>query len=336
MPYSDIYSYSHYLWLYGMEGGLNEKHLLARLRFRHLQLIAEIERTGSLSKSAAALNLTQPALSKMLKEVESLLGFPIFSRGSRGLQKTAQGEIVMQGASLLISELQHMHVEAMSAGPSGKVGGILRLGAPAFLSLTFIPRVAARLAAATPPLAVSLHENNVPSLVEALAGGTLDALITVYNAEAMATAAHRGVRFEKFAEEPYVVIAPEAHPLVRSRKVSWQTLANERWIMTRKPSLARYFAEDSFRSHGLEPPVPVCETSSPVTNAHMVAEGVGVSNVPLVTARDAEKSGGVRQVRLASPQPNAMLGLVYRRATASHPRLIALRDAIEQVSRRRG
>lgn len=314
---------------------MNEKHLLARLRFRHLQLIAEIERTGSLSKSAAALNLTQPALSKSLKEVESMLGFPIFSRSSRGLQKTIQGEIVMQGASLLIRELQHIHVEAMSAGRSGQVGGILRLGAPAFLSLTFVPRVVAQLAKATPPLTVSLSENNVPSLVEALAGGTLDALITVYNAEAIATAAHRGVRFEKFAEEPYVVIAHEANPLVRQRKVSWQTLSNERWILTRKPSLARVFVEDSFRSNGLEPPIPLCETTSPVTNAHMVAEGMGVSNVPLVTAREAERNGSVRQVRLESPQPSAMLGLVYRSATASHPRLVALRNAIQQAGRLR-
>jgi LysR family transcriptional regulator of abg operon len=313
---------------------LTEKHLLARLRFRHLQLLTEIERTGSLSKSAVALNLTQPALSKALKEVEAMLGFPVFSRGSRGLQRTPQGEIVMRGASLIIRELQHMHVEAKSAGPAGKVGGILRLGAPAFLSLTFIPQVVARLARLSPPLVVSLSENNVPNLVEALAGGALDALVTVYNAEAMATASNRGVRFEKFAEEPYVVIAPSTHPFVRQRKVSWEKLSTAPWIMTCKPSLARYFAEDSFRSHGVEPPSPLCETVSPVTSAYMVAEGIGISNVPLVTAREAEARGGVRRLRLDAPQPNAMLGLVYRGVAASHPRIVALRNAVKQASTR--
>lgn len=315
---------------------MTDKHLLARLRFRHLQLVAEIERTGSLSKSATALNLTQPALSKSLKEVEAILGFPIFLRGSRGLQKTAQGEIVMRGASLLISELHHMHVEATSAGPSGKVGGILRLGAPAYLSMTFIPRIVARLTRTNPPLAVSLSENNVPTLVEALASGTLDALITVYNAEAMASAAHRGVRFEKFAEEPYVVIVPDDHHLSRSSRISWRTLSTEPWVMTRKPSMARYFVEDSFRSHGLEPPSPLCETASPVTNTYMVAEGIGISNVPLATAREAERKGGVRRIKLESPQPNAMLGLVYRNVSAHHPRIAALRNAVQQVGTRRG
>ena len=82
-----------------------EKHLLARLRFRHLQLIAEVERTGSLSRAADALSLTQPALSKALKEVEGMMGFEIFHRGTRGLQKTAQGAVVVNGAVAEISGL---------------------------------------------------------------------------------------------------------------------------------------------------------------------------------------------------------------------------------------
>lgn len=49
-------------------------HLLARLRFRHLQLIVEVERTGSLSRAAESLSLTQPALSKALREIEEMLG----------------------------------------------------------------------------------------------------------------------------------------------------------------------------------------------------------------------------------------------------------------------
>src|SRR5437868_6925656 len=101
-----------------------ESHLLSRLRFRHLQLIAVIERSGSISASAAVLNVTQPALSKALKEVEALLGFRLFDRGARGLQKTVQGEIVMHGAILLLRELAHLHAEARSVGPDGRVAGI--------------------------------------------------------------------------------------------------------------------------------------------------------------------------------------------------------------------
>ena len=117
-----------------------ESHLLARLRFRHLQLIAEVDRTGSLSRAAEVMMLTQPALSKALKEVEGMLGFAVFDRGSRGLQKTAQGAVVVQGALLMLRELQHVQVEAEAAGAQG-VSGLLRLGTSAFIALSRLPGV---------------------------------------------------------------------------------------------------------------------------------------------------------------------------------------------------
>ncbi len=63
--------------------------LLGRLRFRHLQLLAQIDDKGSLRGAAAMLNLTQPALSKALRELEDMLGLQLFDRSSRGLQCTA-------------------------------------------------------------------------------------------------------------------------------------------------------------------------------------------------------------------------------------------------------
>jgi LysR family transcriptional regulator, regulator of abg operon len=309
-----------------------ETRLLARLRFRHLQLIAEIESTGSLSKAAVTLNLTQPALSKALKEVEDMLGFPLFIRSARGLQKTVQGGILMHGSTLLLKELSHLHAEALAAGPDGKIAAILRLGSPAFLAVTLLPKVVARLTRSSPPLAVSLIENNVPTLFETLLKGEIDALVTVYNPDAMASTVGHGVRFENIAEEQYVVIAPSAHRLGRARNVPWRTLANEPWVLTRKPSLSRVFVEDSFRRHGLEPPPARCEVDVPETSTRMVAEGVGVSSVPISTAREAERSGRVCRIRLQVPQPSATLGLVYRIAATDHPRIALLRKAVREVS----
>lgn len=305
-----------------------EEHLLARLRFRHLQLIAEVERTGSLSRAADALSLSQPALSKALKEIEGMLGFEVFHRGVRGLQKTAQGAIVVNGAQLLLRELKHVHAEAEAAGGDGGLSAVLRLGTSAFLAVGLLPPVISRLSQLTPPLAVWLREDTVPRLFESLFAGDLDALVTLYNPEVMAGTAGRDIRFEKISEERYLVIAPADHRLARARAASWASLADARWVLTRKPSLARVFVEDSFRRHGLTPPLPLCETDGPITAARMVAAGVGLSSVPETTARDALKSKAVSLVRLQSPQPTATLGLVYRTAAASHPRIAQLRQAL--------
>jgi LysR family transcriptional regulator of abg operon len=305
-----------------------EEHLLARLRFRHLQLIAEVERTGSLSRAADALSLTQPALSKALKEIEGMLGFEIFHRGARGLQKTAQGAIVVNGALLLLRELTHVHAEAEAAGNDGGLAAVLRLGTSAFLAVGLLPPVIARLTQLVPPLAVRLREDTVPRLFESLLAGDLDALVTLYNHDVMTSTAGRDIRFEKISEERYVVIAPAGHRLAKTRTASWKMLADAPWVLTRKPSLARIFVDDSFRQHGLAPPVPLCETDGPITAARMVAAGVGLSSVPETTATDALKSKAVSLVKLQTPQPTATLGLVYRIAAADHPRVSLLRQAL--------
>ena len=86
--------------------------------------------------------------------------------------------------------------------------------------------------------------------------------------------------------------------------------------------------EESFLRYGLVPPVPVCETGSPVTSAHLVAAGVGLSGVPGTTLREAEQGGGIRPLRVAPEPPGAVLGLVYRAAAAGHPRIRRLTAAV--------
>lgn len=303
--------------------------LLSRLRFRHLQLITEIERSGSLSRAADALSLTQPALSKSLAELEATLGFAVFHRGPRGLQKTPQGAVLMRGAERLLRELQHVQSEAEAAAHDHRAAGILRLGAPAFLAVTSLPAVVRRLTQADPPLVVHLTEASVPRLMEDLQRGELDALVSVYNPAVMASAGGKSARFEPFAQERYVVIAPAKHPLAASRAITWRTLAKQPWVLTRAPSLARVFIEDSFRREGVEPPVPLCETDGPVTAARMVAAGVGLSSVPESTAREAKVGGAVTVLKLRTAQPKATLGLVYRDAMVGHPHVEALRAALQ-------
>src|SRR4029077_9299226 len=147
----------------------------------------------------------------------------------------------------------HVHAEAEAAGTQGNIVALLRLGTSAFIAIGLLPEVISRLTKLVPPLIVHLREDNVPRLFESLLAGELDALVTLYNHDVMASTVGREVRFENIAEERYVVIAPPGHRLARARAVSWQTLSEASWVLTRKPSLARVLVEDSFRRHGVTP-----------------------------------------------------------------------------------
>lgn len=305
------------------------EHRLTRMRFRHLQLVTEIERTGSLRAAAGALHLTQPALSKALKELEDILGFALFTRTTRGLARTAQGDVFVHGARLLIDEMRHVRDEANAAGLDGRAA-VLRIGAPPFVAMNMLPGVLLYLATREPLVLVKLREDRVPQLFSALLAGEVDALVTIYTTAALAASAGKAFRYEKLADQEYAVIAPPGHPLVRARFVPWSRLASERWILAARSALIRNVIEDNFLREGLIPPEPIVESTSPVTNVKLVAAGLGLSAVPASSMREAEHSGEVKRIRVHPPIAPTAVGLIYRNSAASHPRLALLREALRK------
>jgi hypothetical protein len=94
-----------------------------RLRLRQLQVLLSLTSTGNLSQSAAALNTTQPALSKWLKELEEDIGLPLFERHARGLRPTSYGEALIEHARRIDASLNTARddMQALREGGSGLV-----------------------------------------------------------------------------------------------------------------------------------------------------------------------------------------------------------------------
>lgn len=302
------------------------RHLVERLRFRHLQLLVELRKGGSLRAAAGVLNLTQPALSKALSAVEDAFGFPLFVRSARGLTATPRGEIAIRGAALLLEELAHVGAEA-SAEPAVPV---LRLGAPPFVAQGYLPAVLARLVRGDARVRVQLVEERVPLLLQLLLDRRLDALITSYSTE-LPEASGQVLHYEKLFDTEFTVIAPPDHPLTNARRVSWQRLAEASWVMPAPSSMVRRMMDEVFRREGVLMPMPVIESTSPVTNLRLVAAGVGLSAVPTTTVRAALALGEVKRVRAYPAVPPAPVALIHR-FTSENPRLVLLRQALGSLS----
>ena len=304
---------------------LETQRLVTRLRFRHLRLLIELQRGGSLRGAAVVLNLTQPALSKALGEVEAAFGFALFVRSARGLTPTPQGTMVIRGAALLLEQLAHVRAEA-AAEPATT---LLRIGAPPFVAQGYLPDILSRLVRADSRVRVQLQEERVPLLVRSLLAGQLDALITSHPAEMPETAGYQ-LRYEKLFDADFEVIASVDHPLARARKVDWQRLGAERWIMPAPSSMVRRMVEEVFRREGVTAPLPVVESTSPVTNVQLVAAGLGVSAVPGATLRAGHGAGLVKRVRVHPQSPPNPVALIYL-AGPDNPRLATLRQVLGLV-----
>src|SRR5690606_11436190 len=77
-----------------------------RLRLRNVKMLLSLAQTRNISHSAAALNTTQPGLSKWLKDLEDDIGLPLFERHARGLRPTSYGEVLIAHAQRLDAQLE--------------------------------------------------------------------------------------------------------------------------------------------------------------------------------------------------------------------------------------
>lgn len=299
-------------------------HLVAKLRFRHLRLLTEVQARGSLRAAGQALSLTQPALSKALAEIENAFGFPLFFRSARGLTPTVQGEAVLRGARLLLKELAHLRSEAVTAD---RFQAKIRVGAPPFVAQTYLPAVVAKLVKREMPIRVQLLEEPVPGLIRALQRGELDALVTTFPLQMLESDAG-AFEFIKLFEVRYAVVASTAHPLVRARQVGWASLAREPWVMPAEGSMGRKLIEDCFTHAGVPVPLPVIESTSPTTRVQLVADGLGVGIVPEATPLHRQsQTGRIKRIRAFPEPPSSVVALIFRKGPVN-PRVALLKDAL--------
>jgi DNA-binding transcriptional LysR family regulator len=282
--------------------------LAARLRFRHLQLLLALEEGGSLRAAAQRMNLTQPAVSKALGEIEAAFGAALFDRTARGLAPTQRGRAALRGAALLLAQLGHVQQEVGATRPTVR----LRVGAPPFVAHAYLPQVLAALARAPVPLEVALLEERVPLLLRALVAGEVDALVSSYPAQ-MPDELGRQIAYEKLFDAEFHVIAPCDHPLARARRrPDWAQLAAAPWVLPAPTSMMRRVLEECFLRAGVAAPQPVIESTSPVTNIELVAHGVGLGVVPANSVKTAVAHGRVRRIAVTPAIPPNPVALMWR------------------------
>lgn len=307
---------------------MNEPSRLAsRLRFRDLQLLVALADGSSLRKAAELMNVTQPALSRTLTDIEGTFGCALFVRGSRGLQPTVQGLAAMRGALQLLKELDRVGEEVEF---SAKSESVIRIGAPPFVAHGHLPRLMAQMRANGQTVRLKLVEGVVNDLFDKLLQGDVDALFTTY--------ADRWVEGERFAYESlfpshYVLIAPpEFRWTARGHgKAALAQLAEMEWVMPGYNSMLRKDIEKAFLAAGVAPPRPIVESNHPFTMVHFVAAGCGLGFVPQETLHRL-KPGVVREVPLTPPLISGPVALIYL-AGSQNAQLNSLRRALGLVER---
>jgi DNA-binding transcriptional LysR family regulator len=232
-----------------------------RLKTRHALLLVALAEEHNVHRASSQLGMTQPAASRLLKELEGMLNVDLFERLSSGMQPTWYGEIMIRHARAILYSMDQAQEEI--AGFRAGLTGLVRLGTILGPGATLIPRVIARLQEIAPDVQVSIMVDVSGRLNAHLQEGILDILVARLVTEQDTAMAN----FEFAGIESISVVARLGHPLMQARNLSLRDLMQTRWILPPPGGLLRPKFELLCRQAGLEPPQNAVETVAlPVIN----------------------------------------------------------------------
>lgn len=296
-----------------------------KLRLRHFEVLSLLAQESTVRGVARRMALTQPAVSKMLREIEDCFGAQLFVRSTTGLDATPAGARLVRHATVLMNELRAAGEETDAI--AGGAAATLRLG-----TLSVIPRVPvaiARLRAAMPAVVVRVHEAKVIDLLAALRDGALDCLVGALPPEMLSSADVDALEIEPLAPDRLCVVAAPHHRRAGEIRMRWSELAGDAWVLPPRESLLRRALIDACLRAGLEPPEPAVELLSPVSLAALLRLDptlLGVSR--LEQALEAQREGSLRILRVTPVAPLPPIALITRRAAPRSEALRAFRAAL--------
>jgi DNA-binding transcriptional LysR family regulator len=304
-----------------------ERWITRKFRLRHVELIAELHDCGSILKAARRLSLTQPTVTKALRDVESTLGVKLFERSNRGLEPTAYGEIFARHAKIVLAQLRHAaeELESLRAGYSGKV----TVGTLLAASASILPDAIAMLKKQRPAVAISVVVGTYDILMPSLLVGDLDMVLGRLPEEGRS----RALVYEEFYAEPICVVARRGHPLARKRRLSLRELANEPWLLPLPETALRRQIERAFVEAGAPLPRNVIESVSILTNRALLRKSDCIGVMPYHVALDDVELGllAILPVKLKSIE--TPVGAILRAPGTLPPAAAALLDCLRLAGR---
>jgi len=248
-----------------------------RMKLQDLHVLMTVMQAGSMGKAAQSLNISQPAVSRSIAELEHALGVRLVERHRQGIEATEYGRALLDCGVTIFDELRQgvKNIEFLADPTTGEV----RIGNTLTSTVSFIAGIIDRLSRRYPRMVFHVVPGAQDTLRRELNERRVDFVITRGG----------GLKDEKFSFETlyddlYVVLAGVQNPWARRRRIELAELVNEPWTLTPPESLGGA-AMEAFRASGLAYPRATLVSDSPEVRLSLVAAGRFLTIAPFSLSR---------------------------------------------------
>jgi DNA-binding transcriptional LysR family regulator len=297
----------------------------ARLRTRHLLLLTSIGEEGNICKAAELLNMSQSAASRLLTDLEEIIGSPLFDRLPRGVRANWYGQTMIRHARIALASLSEAasEIDLLKSGRAGQVS----IGSIPGPAISFVPRAVARVAKEYPLVKIQLHVETSDQLLEALQAGRIEVMIGRLPEHQEKS----NFNFQRLADEPVCAVVRKGHPVLERTDLEIKDLASAPWIVPQVGSTLRHRFDLMFCEAACPSPTQVIEAVSPMVVVRLLEE----TNYLAVLAKDAAEyyaACGVISI-LDVPLPFKMdsFGIITRKDWLLSPAACVVCEALDEA-----
>lgn len=289
---------------------------------RQLEYLLAIVEHGTFGAAAAALHVSQPAMSAQIAELERRLGLVVLERGRRGARITPEGEPIVESARRILGEARHL-VE-LAADRQGDLVGDFAIGVIPTMAPYLLPTLVSEIRRRYPQARPTLREERTHDLVAALKAGDLDLGLLA----APAPELDGSVAVAELARDPFVLALPDDHPFAGTARLPQAALTGLPMMLLEDGHCLRQHALSACSAIGAGTLGTIQATSLPALS-QMVAADMGATLLPASAVPvEARPGSGITVRRLRSPEPFRTVVLAWRPRSPRADSFAALADAL--------
>jgi DNA-binding transcriptional LysR family regulator len=280
------------------------------MELRHLRYFVAAAEEQNVTRAAARLHVSQPPLSRQIRDLEDELGVALFEHGAKSVRLTEAGRVFLVETRAVLQRAEEA-VQMAKAVASGQCGEI-HVGYAPSLTVELLPATLRFFQEANPGVRVQLHDMSTQEMLRGLRDGKLHAALLVQLSEKVLA----GLVFEELRRYAVSVAMHPAHPLAKARRVGLAQIAKERLIAYTLADYPEYHAWLVELFAPLDHPPQIAEEHDSATS--LIAAVEAGRGIALVSQRFDCLAGPRLKITPLTPAPPPFaVGIAYRKGAQS-------------------
>jgi DNA-binding transcriptional LysR family regulator len=307
-----------------------DRHVGRRVKLRELYILLAAIQAKGIGKAATRLNMSQPAVSNAIAELERAIGVRLLDRSRQGVEPTPYGSALIKRGIAVFDELRQgvQDIEFLADPTAGE----LRIGSIEAMASGPVLEVVNRLSRQYPRIVFHIVTGDEGRLLHELTERKIELAITRSTEPVIAENMDSEILFN----EPLVVAAGARNPWTRRRRIKLAELVSEPWTLFPPDTIAGAIVADAFRASGLEPPRATVFTVSLSLRKALLATGRFLTALPSVALRLPGGYSSLRALPVSLPNTGRPTGIITLKNRTLSPLaqlfIDRVRDAVKPLT----